>query len=96
VEPDPRPPSRDCRTGRPESTDNLQLNPGSAINQAQSPTPFGRSVIAGATATLIARSPKRSAAPRPWNWSGWSDGSVRVHQVTVNAATTYTASFDRP
>ncbi|MGY1728478.1 PA14 domain-containing protein [Geodermatophilus sp. SYSU D01062] len=55
-------------------------------------TPFTSTLIVGATTSLSAPSPQTSGGVTQ-EFSAWSDGGAQTHQVTVGAATTYTATY---
>jgi glucose/arabinose dehydrogenase len=55
-------------------------------------TPFVQTVIQGSINTISASSPQ-TLAGADYAFSSWSDGLARTHNVTADAAGTYTATF---
>jgi hypothetical protein len=55
-------------------------------------TPFTRTLIEGGTTTIAVPSPQ-TLGSTTYTFGSWSDGGARSHSVTVNADTTFTASF---
>ena len=55
-------------------------------------TPFTRTLIRGGTTTIAAPSPQ-TLGPTTYTFGSWSDGGARSHTVTLDADTTFTASF---
>jgi hypothetical protein len=50
-------------------------------------------VIAGSRLTVAAPTPQAKSGVN-YDFSSWSDGGDRVHQVTFTTPTTYTATFE--
>jgi glucose/arabinose dehydrogenase len=74
----------------------LNSSPGGfdlALNGAQLPTPFTRTVIQGSANTISAPSPQ-TKAKKSWLFQSWSDGGAQTHVVTApSSALTYVARF---
>lgn len=56
--------------------------------------PFTRDVILGSKLAITASTPV-TIGGSSYAFSSWSDGGARTHDVTANAAATYTASYTR-
>lgn len=65
-----------------------------ALNGAAQASPFTRAVIEGSANTISANTPQ-TLAGATYDFGSWSDGGLGTHGVTANAATTYTATFNR-
>jgi PKD repeat protein len=65
-----------------------------AVNADEQTTPFVCTVIQGSTNTLTAVTPD-TLAGKTYDFGSWSDGGVRSHDVTANAAGTYTVTYNQ-
>ena len=65
------------------------------LNGVGSATPFPRTVITGSNNSISALTPQ-SLSGADWAFSSWSDGGAQTHNVIVNTATTYTATYHAP
>jgi hypothetical protein len=54
--------------------------------------PFTRTFIRGGATTIAATSPQ-TLGGTTYTFGSWSDGGARSHTVTVDADTTFTATF---
>ena len=63
-----------------------------AVNGVSRATPFTRTVIAGSNNSVSAPTPQTLGADT-YAFSSWSDGGAQTHNVTANAAATYTATY---
>jgi PKD repeat protein len=63
-----------------------------ALNGAQAPAPFTRTVIQGSRNSISAPSPQ-TKAKKTWLFRAWSDGGAQTHDVIANASATYTATY---
>jgi glucose/arabinose dehydrogenase len=63
-----------------------------ALGGTTAATPFTRTLIEGGTTTVAAPSPQ-TLGSTTYTFGSWSDGGARSHSVTVNADTTFTATF---
>jgi glucose/arabinose dehydrogenase len=68
--------------------DQLQL----VVGSFQKTTPFDQTVILGSNNTISAPSPQTLNGTQ-YVFSWWSDGGPQTHNITANAAVTYTATY---
>jgi PKD repeat protein len=73
------------------SPSGLQL----AVNTASFTTPFTRTVIKGSTNTISAPSPQTLNSVS-WDFSSWSDGGARSHDIVASGSASYTARYVSP
>jgi hypothetical protein len=66
-----------------------------AVNGGVFTTPFAHIVIKGSTNTISAPSPQ-SLNGVSWDFSSWSDGGARSHDIVANTSTAYTATYVSP
>jgi glucose/arabinose dehydrogenase/PKD repeat protein len=73
------------------SPSGLQLT----VNAAVFTTPFTRTVIKGSTNTISAPTPQTLNGVI-WDFSSWSDGGSRSHDIVANASAPFTAVYASP
>ena len=66
-----------------------------SLNGVPGTTPFTRTVIEHSTNTISAGTPQIRGGTTE-SFQSWSDGGARIHTVTVDQNTTYTATFSPP
>jgi glucose/arabinose dehydrogenase len=62
------------------------------VGSVQNATPFDQTVILGSNNTISAPSPQTLNGTQ-YVFSSWSDGGAQTHNITANAAVTYTATY---
>jgi hypothetical protein len=65
-----------------------------SVNGANFTTPFTRTVIQGSDNGLAAPTPQ-TISSGTYDFTSWSDGGARVHNITANANGTFTATFTK-
>jgi glucose/arabinose dehydrogenase len=65
-----------------------------SLNGATSTTPFNRTVILGSVNGIAAPTPQ-TLASATYDFSAWSDGGARAHNITANADRSLTATFTK-
>jgi glucose/arabinose dehydrogenase len=65
-----------------------------SLNGINFTTPFTRTVIQGSANGLAASTPQ-TIASGTYDFTSWSDGGARVHNVTANANGSFTATFTK-
>ncbi|MFO0701018.1 MAG: PQQ-dependent sugar dehydrogenase [Nitrospira sp.] len=63
------------------------------VGDIQSPTPFTTNVILGSAQSLSAVTPQALGSTN-YKFVSWSDGGTQSHNITANAAKTYTATYE--
>jgi hypothetical protein len=85
---------------QPETVDiDFRTVPGGlklSIGGEQVTAPATETFIHGSLVSIGANSPQPSGGPAPWNFSSWSDGGARSHDIVADGSTdAYTASFSQ-
>jgi glucose/arabinose dehydrogenase len=62
------------------------------VGNVRKATPFDETVILGSNNTISAPSPQTLNGTQ-YTFSAWSDGGAQTHNITANAALTFTASY---
>jgi hypothetical protein len=65
-----------------------------SLNGTNFTTPFTRTVIQGSANGLAAATPQ-TIASGTYDFTSWSDGGARVHNITANANGSFTATFTK-